>query len=86
VPPCDLFADHDYDFYRSFGDAGLVDAYRHVQRDGADVSWLGPKGGQRLDHAFLTARYVDRLTECRFDHTTRSLGLSDHSALMLTAV
>ncbi len=84
IPASTLYEEHDYDFYRSFAGLGLVDAYRHVQHEGRDLTWYGPQGGQRLDHAFLSASEIHHLTECSFDHAVRSRKLSDHSALKLT--
>lgn len=84
APARALFAEHDFAFYRAFGELGLADAYRHTQPDGNDQTWYGPQGGQRLDHAFLSSALLGRLTECAIDHAARSRGISDHSALTLT--
>lgn len=84
IPSSDLFEEHDYAFYRGLEQLGLLDAYRRLQPDGTDLSWYGPQGGQRLDHAFTSPVLAGRLTECGFDHTARTTRLSDHSALTLT--
>lgn len=84
VPRSHLFEEHDYAFYSALTDLPLRDAYRTQQPDGRDVSWCGPHGGQRLDHAFVSSVLTKNLTECQFDHTARTSGLSDHSALTLT--
>lgn len=83
APARSLFAEHDFAFYRAFGELGLTDAYRHTQPQGTDQTWFGPQGGQRLDHAFLTADLVGHLAACTVDHDTRPK-VSDHSALTLT--
>lgn len=80
-PPCDLFAEHDYAFYRGLLALGLTDAYRHLNPDGADVTWYGPQGGQRLDHTLLSTALVPSVHSCRPDHTIRSRKISDHSAI-----
>ncbi|MCX5402279.1 endonuclease/exonuclease/phosphatase family protein [Streptomyces sp. NBC_00102] len=84
-PPCSLFEEHDYEFYRSLIALGLIDGYRRVQPDGRDLTWYGPQGGQLLDYALMSPRAAARLTECGFDDHARSSGLSDHAALVLTA-
>ncbi|WP_433892708.1 endonuclease/exonuclease/phosphatase family protein [Streptomyces sp. CA-111067] len=86
IPPCDLFEEHDYAFYRALEGLGLFDAYRALQPDGTDVTWLGPKGGQRLDHGFASPSLAGRgqLAACGYDHRARTSGLSDHSAFTLT--
>ncbi|MFB8086911.1 endonuclease/exonuclease/phosphatase family protein [Streptomyces sp. NPDC055992] len=84
-PASTLFEEHDYDFYRALIALGLVDGYRHIQPEGRDLTWYGPQGGQLLDYALMSPGAAERLTECGFDHHARSSGLSDHSALLLTA-
>ncbi|MFD4004654.1 endonuclease/exonuclease/phosphatase family protein [Streptomyces rubiginosohelvolus] len=80
-PAVDYFEEHDYDFYRRLCGLGLVDAYRLKQPEGTDLSWYGPKGGQRLDHTFLTSGLVRHLSDCRFMHSVRECRISDHSAM-----
>ncbi|WP_327073223.1 endonuclease/exonuclease/phosphatase family protein [Kitasatospora purpeofusca] len=85
APSRALFEDHDFDFYLDFGRRlGLVDSYRQTHPDAADLTWYGPKGGQRLDHVFTTSDVHARVTSVGFDHDVRTSRLSDHSALRLT--
>nr|WSX75839.1 endonuclease/exonuclease/phosphatase family protein [Streptomyces sp. NBC_00899] len=86
IPPCDLFEEHDYAFYQGLLALGLVDAYRAARPEGTDVSWMGPRGGQRLDHTLASPCLLSagRLVECGYDHTVRATKLSDHSALLAT--
>ncbi|GAA1162163.1 exonuclease III [Kitasatospora gansuensis] len=80
-----LFEDHDFDFYLDFGRRlGLVDSFRQTHPDAADLTWYGPKGGQRLDHVFTTPDVHTRVVSVGFDHDVRTSRLSDHSALRLT--
>jgi exodeoxyribonuclease-3 len=76
------FAPHDYDFYTGLLHLDLIDAYRQARPAGVDHSWSHPRyGAQRLDHTLISAQ-AGRLTDCTYDHSTRSQGLSDHSALI----
>lgn len=78
------FAPHDYDFYTGLLDLDLIDAYRQRHPAGVDHSWSHPRyGAQRLDHTLISAQ-AGSLTDCTYDHSTRSQRLSDHSALITT--
>jgi exodeoxyribonuclease-3 len=85
-----VFGKWEYDFYRDFGLAGFVDAFRVANPTGMDYSWFGrpsrdgQRNGYRIDHAFVTSAYRDAVLECRYDHSARALELTDHSALTLT--
>lgn len=49
-----------------------------------DHSWVGPyDDGYRFDHALVTADLAERVVRCDYVHETRTLGLSDHSAMTL---
>lgn len=86
VPAHTNFGTWEYDFYRSFAQHNLVDAYRHLHPDGTDHSWFGRRSGAgyRFDHLFCSATHASALTACWYDHQPRHLGLSDHSALVAT--
>jgi exodeoxyribonuclease III len=85
VPHYPVFGRWEYDFYRSFTDIGLTDAYRTLHPDAAGHSWYGRGGnGYRFDHTFITPDRLD-LTGCDYLHAPRHHGLSDHAALRLTA-
>lgn len=82
-PPLAAFERHDYDCYTGIVSLGVRDAYRAQRVGRREHSWHSDfHGGQRLDHAFAGVA-LGRLAECRYDHATRELGLSDHSALFL---
>ncbi|GAA2773730.1 endonuclease/exonuclease/phosphatase family protein [Kitasatospora cinereorecta] len=81
-----LFEDHDFDFYLDFGRRlGLVDSFRQTHPAATDLTWYGPKGGQRLDHVFVSPEVHRRVTSVGFNHAVRTSRLSDHSALTLVA-
>lgn len=63
---------------------GWVDAWRHDHPQGQEYTWYSHRGrGFRLDHLFLSPRCAPFLRSARFDHTLRSAGLTDHSALLV---
>lgn len=79
------FQPHDYEFYTSFRSLGLRDAFKFLNPDRVEHSWLDRRGlGQRLDHFFISDYLIRWLRACRYDHITRTSGLSDHSAMILT--
>ncbi|ONH22682.1 endonuclease/exonuclease/phosphatase family protein [Pseudofrankia asymbiotica] len=86
VPHYPVFGRWEYDFYRSFTNAGLTDVYRTLHPDAPGHSWYGRGGnGYRFDHSFLTADRLD-LTRCDYVHAPRHDGLSDHAAMTVVAV
>lgn len=61
----------------------LVDAYRLLHQTNREYSWYSSVGnGFRIDHALVTSDLLDRISEVRYEHTTRDV-ISDHSALFL---
>ena len=87
IPHYPVFGDWEYDFYRSFAQAGLVDAYRTLHPDTVEHSWFGRGGnGYRIDHAFITAAHQQSLLACDYRHDPRAQGVSDHSAMFLSAL
>jgi exodeoxyribonuclease III len=80
-----VFGDWEYDFYRSFSSAGLIDTYRLLHPDTAGHSWYGRSGqGYRFDHAFITRRQSDQVLACDYLHAPRQQNLTDHAAMTLT--
>ncbi len=85
IPHHPVFGPWEYDFYRSFSDAGLADAYRTLHPHATEHSWLGRSGqGYRFDHAFLTTRHQSQISSCSYLHAPRHQGLTDHAAMTLT--
>jgi exodeoxyribonuclease III len=73
--------------------AGLVDLWRAQHGDAAtEWSWYSPKStkrrsnGFRIDHAFANAAFRKQFPNirCSYDHTPREMGITDHSALVLS--
>lgn len=89
-PRYPVFGQWEYHFYRSFTQAGFIDAFRITHPTGMDYSWFGrPSGngqrnGYRFDHTFVTAAHTAAIRDCRYLHTIRETGLSDHAAMTLT--
>jgi exodeoxyribonuclease-3 len=85
-----VFGEWEYDFYRAFGRAGFDDAFRIKEPVKMDYSWFGRPSaagrcnGYRFDHAFVSRAHRAAVVECRYDHSVRTAGLTDHSALTLT--
>jgi exodeoxyribonuclease III len=68
--------------------ASLVDLWRGSHGlDAREWTWLSrTKNGFRINHAFGNRRIVElAVPDCRYDHAPRLSGLSDHSALLVTA-
>jgi exonuclease III len=69
----------------SAGD-GLVDLWRRTHgADAREWSWMTKANGFRLDHAFGNLAFVAAFDPaCRYDHSTREAGFTDHSALLIS--
>lgn len=68
---------------RGLEPCGFRDAFRLLHGYTVrELSWQWPRwpGGYRLDHLIVSAEVV--LGECRYEHSWREAGLSDHSALI----
>jgi exodeoxyribonuclease III len=85
-PSYTTFRWFEYDFYRGLTDRhGLVDAFRHVDPEAVEHSWIGRTGdGYRYDHAHCSKELAADLLECEYVHEPRTTRLSDHSALSVT--
>lgn len=85
VPAYSSFRWFEYEFYRGLTDRhGLVDAYRHLNPDRVEHSWIGRTGdGFRYDHAHCSKELAAELVECEYLHEPRTTRLTDHSALSL---
>jgi exodeoxyribonuclease III len=89
-PRFGVFGEWEYDFYRAFGQAGFDDAFRIKEPSVMDYSWFGrpladgKRNGYRFDHAFVSRAHRTAVVACRYDHSVRTAGLTDHSALSLT--
>lgn len=85
-----VFGEWEYEFYRAFGRSGFDDAFRITQPQTMDYSWFGrpsadgQRNGYRFDHAFVSSAHRSAVVACRYEHSVRTDGLTDHSALILT--
>jgi exodeoxyribonuclease-3 len=79
-----VFGAWEYSFYRAFGAAGFVDAFRHLHPGALEHSWFGRRSGAgyRFDHVFCSAPDLPAVRDCRYLHAPREQGLSDHSAML----
>ncbi|MFB9686098.1 endonuclease/exonuclease/phosphatase family protein [Amycolatopsis plumensis] len=88
-PRYTVFGEWEYDFYRAFNEAEFDDAFRLKEPTEMDYSWFGRpsregrRNGYRFDHAFVSRAHRDAVAACRYDHSVRTAGLTDHSALTL---
>lgn len=68
---------------------GWTDMWRHHHPGITEYTWYskrkgGARGnGFRLDHAFATPALIPRVTSCRYSHTEREEGVSDHSMMIV---
>ncbi|WP_030274347.1 endonuclease/exonuclease/phosphatase family protein [Streptomyces sp. NRRL B-24484] len=81
-----VYGTWEYDFYRSFAQAGFTDAFRALHPNVVEHSWFGRRSaaGYRFDHALITEAHRAQVLTCTYLHEPREAGLSDHSALQLT--
>lgn len=85
VPHYSTFFQWEYDFYDILLQYGYVDAFRKLHPQDNEYSWVGrTNNGYRYDHCFVNSKYADRIVKCEYDHETRLLGLTDHSAITVT--
>jgi exodeoxyribonuclease-3 len=83
-PPRPEFLDWEYGFYDALVDFGWCDAYRLVEPERIEYSWVGPDNdGYRFDHVFIRQALADDVEGCGYIHDTRDRELTDHSAMVL---
>lgn len=84
VPKYPIFSSWEYDFYNFFIGLGMVDAWKLLNKDKIEYSWVGRTGnGYRYDYFFIDKTLIPFLSECNFIHQPREDKLSDHSALYI---
>ena len=65
---------------------GAQDLWRHSHgTDAREWSWCSSKNGFRIDHAYGNDALFKAYSSifCRYDHSTRIEGISDHSAILV---
>lgn len=83
VPHYSKFEEWEYEFYKRLGQIGLRDAFRLLNHDKIEYSWVGNRGeGYRYDHIFMSADLLPSIVNCRYLHDPRENGLSDHSGMI----
>ncbi len=84
-PRYSKFLDWEYRFYESFNKLGYIDAFRMIEPNLNDYSWVGRTGdGYRYDHCFVTNDLLNKVISCHYMHETRQTDkITDHSALFL---
>ncbi len=65
---------------------GLIDLWRRTHSaDAREWSWMTKTNGFRLDHAFGNPAFIIAFDPtCRYDHSSREAGFTDHSALLIS--
>lgn len=67
-----------------FEDAGMIDAFRHINGDVKEYSWYSHQGnGFRYDQTYVEEALVPLVTNCYYDHKVREDNVSDHSGMLL---
>jgi exodeoxyribonuclease III len=72
--------------FGELGEAGWVDAWRSIHPEERDFSWYSQRphlNGFRLDHAFISPLLGPRLISTHYEHSIRTSGASDHSAIVV---
>lgn len=83
-PHYSTFYKWEYDFYDDIIKCGYKDAYRLCNPTTNDYSWIGRTGdGYRYDYCFVSDDLIQNVISCSFDHETRNLKLTDHSAITI---
>jgi exodeoxyribonuclease III len=85
-------ADYRFKCGDAFGrltEIGLIDLWRREHGQTREHTWFSPSNGTRggrgfrIDHAFASPAFAQRVTGCRYDHAVRERRWSDHSLLVL---
>lgn len=82
-PRYGFFKNWEYQFYNNLIDFNLIDAFRHLNPDVKEYSWVGRTGdGYRYDHIFISNNASSLVNKCFYDHSLRNAKLSDHSGIV----
>lgn len=83
IPHYPIFENWEYNFYSNLNKYQLKDAFRHLNPETQEYSWVGRKGdGYRYDHFFVPSNLTHLVHECYYYHEPRETKLSDHSAII----
>ncbi len=84
IPHYPFFEDWEYDFYHALAKYQLNDAFRCLNPNEQEYSWVGrTEDGYRYDHCFVSTDLLSSVHACYYLHQPRIDKLSDHSALIM---
>jgi len=86
VPHYPFFEEWEYNFYKNLENYNLHDAFRFINPQIQEYSWVGHTGdGYRYDHCFVSDNLLHHVKQCYYFHEPRQheKKLSDHSALII---
>ena len=84
IPHYPFFQKWEYNFYQNLMNYRLEDAFRYLNPNTKEYSWVGRTGdGYRYDHCFISHDLLPLIKKCYYLHEPREIRLSDHSALIL---
>lgn len=75
--------------FARLSDLGWTDLWRHLHGEAAEYTWVShsrdgiPGNGFRIDHAFATPGLLPHIRDCRYSHSEREAGISDHSIIVV---
>lgn len=82
-PQYKFFKNWEYQFYNDLVGSNLIDAFRYLNPNKKEYSWMGKTGdGYRYDHIFISKNMSSFLSKCFYDHSPRNIKLSDHSGII----
>ncbi len=75
----------DVDRFMQIQTNGFSDAWREIHGELVEYTYIFPRTGKsyRVDHALASSKLSPRIASCRYSHTERESGISDHSVLLL---
>lgn len=84
IPHYPFFEDWEYDFYHALAKYQLNDAFRCLNPNDQEYSWVGrTEDGYRYDHCFVSTDLLSSVRACYYLHQPRIDKLSDHSAMIM---
>lgn len=84
-PHYSTFYGWEYDFYDKIIENGYTDAYKYVEPDKQEYSWVGrTRDGYRYDYCFVSKNLETCVLDCKYIHETREIRITDHSAITMT--
>ena len=75
--------------FRQMTELGWIDLWRAFNSESTEFTWYSKlrggirRNGFRVDHAFASPSLLPRVRGCRYSHSERDAGASDHSLLLV---